>query len=278
MDLRSRIRQFALSAGILVLAGCNTDGVSPGQVVRNADSGDKVDLRALKAGIWISTRKQQCRVWIPGDTSSSGTNAEWAGACATRSDGTRIVSGPGSLVWTHDGRLRGIFEGRMVDGKREGDATVEYFDISGQVAGTYKGSFHDGERHGHGVTETIRPRIAASRYEGAFADGLREGHGKLALTYHVTPEGILQRPGITYTGAFRANRPHGAGIMAFPSGDRIEGDFESGAPVGNVLYIWKNGDRFVGPTRAGKPHGEGTFTPEGGPAESATFSDGARAG
>lgn len=273
MILSNWLRSLVLATGTLILASCNTDGLSLNQALQN---GTQRDLREVQSGLWATTRTHECQVWMPGQQKSSGLQIEWDGTCARGPDGVLAVSGTGKLIWARNGRLRGVFEGAMVNGKREGEATVEYFDINGQASGSYAGTFHNGERHGRGTSETKRPRIASSRYVGEFVDGLREGKGKLELTYHVAPDGLLRRPGKRFTGDFKANRPHGFVVMELPNGDQIEGNFELSKPAGEVTYIWKNGDRFVGLTSSDKPNGPGTFTPSVGSPTPATFRDGNR--
>lgn len=70
---------------------------------------------------------------------------------------------------------------------------------------------------------------------------------------------MVWNDGSRYSGAFRAGRPHGAGILIGATGERYEGEFEQGRRHGRGVLIERNGDRYEGEFKNGTQNGRGSW-------------------
>lgn len=84
-------------------------------------------------------------------------------------------------------------------------------------------------------------------YDGQFADGTFDGQGKVTM-----PDGT------TYEGGFSKGAATGAGATVI-EGDRFEGTYEAGYPVGTCKIYLHNGDLYEGETKAFKMEGKGRY-------------------
>jgi hypothetical protein len=66
---------------------------------------------------WITVTNQPCRVWNPNPVPNESVT--WSGACT---DG--YASGQGTLRWEVNGKLDAEFEGRYLNGKRNGPGVM----------------------------------------------------------------------------------------------------------------------------------------------------------
>lgn len=96
----------------------------------------------------------------------------------------------------------------------------------------------------------LDPELRAS-YDGPCVNGLAEGEGRA--------HGIA-----TYEGGFKAGKKHGAGVKAWPSGDRYAGEFVEDRKEGRGTYTWGRGpwqgEQYVGEYLNDLRHGTGTYT------------------
>ncbi|MEX2198620.1 MAG: hypothetical protein WD886_07395 [Burkholderiales bacterium] len=96
----------------------------------------------------------------------------------------------------------------------------------------------------------LDPELQAS-YDGPCVNGLAEGEGRA--------RGIA-----TYEGGFKSGKKHGAGVKAWPNGDRYEGEFVEDRKEGHGRYSWRRGpwqgEQYVGEYRNDLRHGTGTYT------------------
>ena len=66
---------------------------------------------------WITVTNQPCKVWNPNPVPNESVT--WSGACT---DG--LASGQGTLRWEVNGKLDAEFEGRYLNGKRNGPGVL----------------------------------------------------------------------------------------------------------------------------------------------------------
>jgi hypothetical protein len=87
-------------------------------------------------------------------------------------------------------------------------------------------------------------------YAGGCLNGLAHGEGRAS--------GAAE-----YAGGFKEGRKHGAGVKAWPNGDRYEGAFVDGKKEGRGVYAWGKGpwqgERYEGEYRNDLRHGSGTY-------------------
>jgi len=137
-----------------------------------------------------------------------------------------VMHGKGNLTF-EDG---GVYDGDWQYGKKHGIGTLRYSNGSvfkghweeGQMEGwgvltaadgetLYNGQWHQGKKHGRGINY-----FASYRYEGDFIDNKMHGSG---ILYSLNGE--------RFEGTFVDNDMH-IGIMYFPDGSRIDGEWKNG--------------------------------------------------
>lgn len=153
------------------------------------------------------------------------------------------------IVYYDDKKTVPCYEGRLEDGKLEGDG-VQY-DVDGVVE--YKGNFSGHERSGKGE-EYKKGELV---YKGEFANGVYEGKGELyekgKLVFSGSFLGGLKdgtdcivyytngRP--SYRGTFTENEQTGNGIAYYESGvQKYSGSFVKGNWDGTGTYYNEEGD------------------------------------
>ena len=144
---------------------------------------------------------------------------------------------------------RDLYEGEFLDGVREGNGTLTYY----QKGDVYVGEFQNNMFHGFGVYtwgdflengEWVRGR----RYEGSWSKGRRKGDGVYFSGY-----------GDSYEGQWEADFFEGEGTLTKKHGDRMAGTFLRGKLAGEATIDYINGDKYSGAMRGGKRHGQGDF-------------------
>jgi hypothetical protein len=131
-------------------------------------------------------------------------------------------------------------EGVLVCGDKKKDPTRWY---------RYDGRFRNGVFEGRGRLVTGDGRS----YEGEFKAGVRHGYGTQVLCPHAQrgdpkrmyiggPPGSdsMYRPQ-KYAGAWYQGKPWGRGVLWYPDGARVQGNFEAGHPSGVCTVVWPSG-------------------------------------
>jgi hypothetical protein len=153
------------------------------------------------AGQWILDTRSSCRVWnlFP----LGNEQVRWLGPCKGGK-----AHGLGKLYWTIEGRQNGRYEGRYVEGMRDGRGAF-YFANGNIHRGLYKNDLPNG--HGQFIY------ASGDRYEGDFKNGAF--HGKGAFYFH---------SGDRYVGSFVNNVFHGQGTFTRRDGQSLTGTFAEG--------------------------------------------------
>lgn len=164
----------------------------------------------------------------------------------------------GDVVIEYDDRRR--FEGRLVEGKRDGRGSYVWAD--GQ---RYVGDWVQDVQHGRGTLTFANGDV----YEGDFVNGERTGSGMLRLKNGDSYTGQWLRGsregkgvaewgnGLRYEGEWKANRREGQGNMRFPNGGSYDGDWRDDQATGRGDILFATGDSYTGEVRDGLPHGRG---------------------
>ncbi|MBK1835876.1 hypothetical protein JHL17_00480 [Azospirillum sp. YIM B02556] len=153
----------------------------------------------------VTVEGSDCRVWD--QYPDRRKSIRWSGACPNG-----WASGPGVLRWFHDGRYDGQAEGRMVDGRMEGQGRVAWRD-GRRLDGTFRG----GLVSGHATHVWSDGRV----YRGEWKDDRRTGLGTLTF-----PNGNK------YVGRFERNRPTGEGEFVTADGRRHRARVDARGIVG----------------------------------------------
>jgi hypothetical protein len=102
---------------------------------------------------------------------------------------------------------------------------------------------------------------------------LSEGKN-VALTSDVNENVIISPDGMTYQGdTDDSSKPSGQGVLIFPNGDRIVGEFKDGFAHGSVKYLFTTGRIYNGVFQNGKPHGKGVLILENGARYEGSFTN-----
>lgn len=190
-------------------------------------------------------------------------------------------SGEGKVAWANGD----VFEGTLVDGKRQGAGKFSWQD--GQYNGewaddkaTGKGNltFKNGDEYNGNVQsavaegEGVMKFASGDIYRGSFVKGKAQGQGTYLwrngqsfegawLQDQPQGKGVLKYAnGNRYEGDVLGGAPHGSGQLQYQHGDNYKGQFADGQPDGQGEFVWKVGDRYKGQWRAGQKHGDGVFT------------------
>lgn len=138
-----------------------------------------------------------------------------------------------------------VYEGEMVDGKREGPGIMKY--NNGRL---YFGYWQNNLRHGKGFEKFPN----GNSYEGTFAEGKAAGKGVYRWGN-----------GEAYEGEWVAGKKHGDGIWRGSRRDSYIGEWRNNKAEGYGVHIWANGncvrsvgDRYEGEWKECLKHGNGT--------------------
>ena len=94
------------------------------------------------------------------------------------------------------------YEGQFIDGKSDGQGSIQY-----RNGDSYVGGFSEGVLHGNGVYLWVN----GDKYEGQFIDGRKHGIGNIKYS-----------AGEEYTGEFKNDKPHGIGECLISDVKRID--------------------------------------------------------
>ncbi|MDO8606151.1 MAG: hypothetical protein Q7R40_06425 [Phaeospirillum sp.] len=139
------------------------------------------------------------------------------------------------------------WNGGCREGFVEGSGVLTRYNAGKQVMERYEGSFQGGRPHGDGVFAPAN----GDRYEGTFKIGKMNGKGTYTWANGDRYEGTFNNgPGNgtgtfvwansnslglrKYIGEFANSKPHGSGTGEFLDGDRYEGLWDSGVPLGET--------------------------------------------
>lgn len=120
-----------------------------------------------------------------------------------------------------------LYEGEFKNDKPHGEGIITNSDIR------YNGNFFNGQFHGKGVLESI---ALGRLLDGNFINN-KFVSGKRIDTFQNR---------VCYIGSFRTTESgetvyHGAGVLFFKNGDKIDGHFKDGLANGEALYTYANG-------------------------------------
>ena len=94
------------------------------------------------------------------------------------------------------------YEGQFIDGKSDGQGSIQY-----RNGDSYVGDFSGGVFHGSGVYLWVN----GDKYEGQFIGGKKHGIGNIKYS-----------AGEEYTGEFKNDKPHGSGECLISNVKRID--------------------------------------------------------
>jgi len=166
----------------------------------------------------------------------SGNNANPSGNNGTTTNANKTIIPKPKYV---------IYEGEMVDSKREGRGISLYTD------GTlYEGEWKRNKEHGYGkLMSTDRKKII---YDGEWERGRMQGTG----TYYYGTSDPLQ-PGSRYVGEFKENLRNGIGRYFLPNGSVYDGQWRDGVMNGLGIFTWPDNSMYDGVWKDGKRNGQG---------------------
>ncbi|MBV9533222.1 MAG: hypothetical protein JO283_19685 [Bradyrhizobium sp.] len=122
-------------------------------------SSPPAQAQTRNTGDFISDPKSGCKVWDPHPF--AGETASWSGNCIEG-----FAQGPGSVLWSRDGKPFEKDEGSWDRGRQSGRGSQDW------GSGRYQGEFVGGEPSGQGVMS-----LQTARYEGEFRNGKPSGEG-----------------------------------------------------------------------------------------------------
>jgi hypothetical protein len=138
-----------------------------------------------------------------------------------------------------------IYEGEMVDNKREGHGICLY--NNGLL---YEGEWKRNKEHGYGKLMTSdRQRII---YDGEWERGKIHGTG----TYYYGSSNPL-KPGSRYIGEFKENSRNGNGFYFLPDGSEYNGTWRDGVMNGRGVFTWPDKSFYDGEWKDGQRNGQG---------------------
>lgn len=141
---------------------------------------------------------------------------------------------------TYDYGDKGVYEGELVDNKRNGTGTYTW------ANGTkYIGGWKDDLFHG----QSVYTFSDGDCFIGNWEDGKKSGHGTYTWTN-----------GDIYDGEWLNDLFHGVGTFIFSDGGKYVGDWKDGKKHGKGENTWSNGDSYVGEWENDLFNGQGTYT------------------
>ena len=157
-----------------------------------------------------------------------------------------------------------IYEGKLVDGLREGLGKLTY--INGSV---YEGEFVNNLPSGNDGRLTFPD---GREYRGTFINGLMQGYGTFEWpngdayvgsfnANAITGSGkfFWQGTNATYEGTVEEGKLHGVGVMSWPDGRMYQGSYRNGKRHGFGVYRLADGSIYRGFFEVDERHGDGVF-------------------
>ena len=157
------------------------------------------------------------------------------GAADARAQDTQCVEqnakppdGPGIRITTDCAREEGTFRGGRLWGRGK---------ITARDGTVYEGDFIDGRLWGFGKVARAAPDVRW--HEGLYYNGIATGVGRRR-----------DENGAIYNGFFYNGAPYGAGVLTFPHGGKLIGEFRPGlGGVGEFVATFPDGTRQTGEYR-----------------------------
>ncbi|MCR4656960.1 MAG: hypothetical protein K5770_12120 [Lachnospiraceae bacterium] len=119
--------------------------------------------------------------------------------------------------YTRDGIK--IYEGQMIEGKRNGTGKLWEYNDDGSVYSLYYGSFSDDKKSGYGLSTVYKYGDIVSRYEGGYYGGYRTGFGINEYEIENTGEKHI------YCGNFHNGYLYGYGVIYDSSHQLLKSGF-----------------------------------------------------
>jgi hypothetical protein len=138
-----------------------------------------------------------------------------------------------------------IYEGELVDGKREGRGICLYSNSN-----LYEGEWRRDKEHGYGKLMTSDRRQII--YEGEWERGKIQGNG----TYYYGSSNPAN-PGSRYIGEFRESLRNGTGRYYLEGGAVYDGQWRDGMMNGRGVFTWPDNSVYDGEWKDGKRNGQG---------------------
>lgn len=136
-----------------------------------------------------------------------------------------------------------IYEGEMVDSKREGRGICLYSNNM-----LYEGEWKRNKEHGYGkVMTSDRTRII---YEGEFERGRMQGKG--TYYYEQAENSRCTNGGARYIGEFKENMRNGIGTYYLSNSSVYDGMWSNGLMSGKGVFTWPDGSFYDGEWKDGK--------------------------
>jgi len=136
-----------------------------------------------------------------------------------------------------------IYEGEMVDSKREGRGICLYSNNM-----LYEGEWKRNKEHGYGkVMTSDRTRII---YEGEFERGRMQGKG--TYYYEQAENSKCTDGGARYIGEFKENMRNGIGKYFLPDKSVYDGMWSNGLMNGRGVFTWADSSFYDGEWKDGK--------------------------
>jgi hypothetical protein len=214
-----RVRTIPLVVFLLAIASAAaTEELPPAETIRPpAPFGDKSSAEDSR---WLRDPHSGCQVFYQWDIDAI-TEIVWSGSCV---DGR--ASGTGSLKIIRE-RWTETFSGNFVNGRLEGEGSIDSSDGSYRVSGV----FHQGILNGDGKSSWS----SGMHYEGNYLNHGFRGKGKLTWP-----------GGDTFDGFFVGWPDRGKGTLIYADGWQFRGDFINDVPVGDVIVYKPDNTRVEG--------------------------------
>lgn len=170
------------------------------------------------------------------------------------------------------------YTGAIYEGQFSHDASHNASVMMGECAYTfasgnvYVGQWRYHQPHGRGTKTLCNGTVIVGEWDTGDAEFNAAvpsygGHGS-----------ITSPGGITYTGQFLDDKPHGRGEMVCADGARYDGEFAHGKQEGRGKSSAPNGDTYDGAWKRGEMHGFGVFSYGDGDSYEGEFVRGLREG
>jgi len=167
------------------------------------------------SGKWVAASNTNCLIW--NSFPRADESVTWSGAVVGgKAHGTGVVQ------WFTNGTPTTRYSGEMKGGLQDGHGTAFYYDLY-SVEGDFK--------RGRLISKTVTIR---NRGKGWYkGEPNKNGQGE-----------EMMDGGVRYIGHFKQGRFDGAGVMIWPNGDSITGEWKDSKLAGIGTYTRTNGESF----------------------------------